>query len=119
MAQSEQAIGFLLPAWLPLRDAGCIFLIHVIAGQRGFELPGCRACIGNHRHAAVLTGVGFVDVDVDEPHIRILEGGFGGGCEIAQPCSNGDHEIRLAGRDIRAGRAGNPDSAEILRMIEG
>jgi len=83
-------------------------------GQRGFELPGGRARIGNHRDAAVLTCVRFVDVDINKADVRVLESSFGGSCEIAQPRANGDHKIRLAGRDIRAGRAGNPDGAEIL-----
>src|SRR5712691_8998654 len=58
-------------------------------------------------------------VDVDETNIRILKRGLGSGGEVAQAGTDRNHQISLAGDDVRARRAGHADGVEVLRMIEG
>ena len=58
------------------------------------------------------------DVDIDEPHVRVLECGLGGGGEIAEARADGDHQVGLARGDVGAGRPGHADGAQVLRMVE-
>ena len=67
----------------------------------------------------MLEGIDFRDVDVDEADLGILERGLGCRGEIAQARADGDDQVGLARRDVRARSAGDADRAEILRVIEG
>ena len=107
-----------LPPRLPLADRGRVLVVHAIAGERRVELLQRDARIGHQRQAAVLVGVELGDVDVDEAHVGILEGGLRGGGEIAEARADARSPGRpRAPRCSRQG-AGDADGAEILRMVE-
>src|SRR5262249_62242290 len=85
--------------------------------RRGELLEGC-ARVGDQGQAGVLEGIELGDVDVQEPDVLVLERRLGRGGEVAQACSDGDHQVGLAGGDVRAGRPGDSDRAEVHRVIE-
>src|SRR5688572_31831443 len=57
-----------------------------------------RLCISNKRQGIVFVRIKFSDIDIDKPHIRVLESGFAGGGEITVACANANNEDRKSTR---------------------
>ncbi len=80
-------------------------------GNKGF--PGVR----HDREASMLAAVETRHVDVDEPHVRVLEGRPGRRREVGVAGADTDHQIGLAGQRVRGRRARGPDRADRLRVV--
>ena len=57
------------------------------------------------------------DVQVHEPHVRVLERGPRRGGEVAVPGADPDDHVGVAGQRIGDRRAGRPDPADGLRVV--
>ncbi len=66
----------------------------------------------------MLEGVELAHVEVDEPDAGVLEGGLGRGREVRVARADADHEIGLAGHDVRPRRPRDPDGAEGGWIVE-
>ena len=64
----------------------------------------------------MLAGVEVGDVDVDEPHAALLEGGARGGGEVAPPGADPDHHVGGTGQVVGCGGAGRTDRPHLLRV---
>ena len=76
----------------------------------------CRAS-ATRLTAACLAASKRGDVEVDEPHVRVLEGGPGRGGEVAVAGADADHDVGLAGQRVGDRRAGGPDAADRARVV--
>ncbi len=56
-------------------------------------------------------------VDVDEPHVGILEGRLGSGGEVAPPGSDPDHHVGLTGEAVGGRGPGRADRAQAEWML--
>ena len=77
------------------------------------------ARVAQEGQARLLEGVELAHVQVDEAHGRILEGGLGGGGEVRVAGAHAQHQVGLAGHDVRPRRARDPDRAEGGGIVVG
>ena len=94
------------------RDRAAYSALDVVAGEKRVQLLERRARIADQRQRRVLERVEFADVDVDEPHVRVLERGLRRGGEVAQRVPIADHQVGFARDAVGGGRAGDADRAE-------
>ena len=87
--------------------------------DRLLQLFDRDARVPRERNCRVFIGVEFADVDVNEAHSRILKRSFRCSGEIAITRSDANDQVSFAGKDIRAGRAGHSNGADILRVVKG
>ena len=62
-------------------------------------------------------GVHLEQVDIDEAHIRILEGGLGGGGEIGIARADADHQVGVVRDAVGSQGAGGADGAQAGGMV--
>ena len=62
------------------------------------------ARVARERKCAVLVSIKFRDVDIDEPHGRVLERGLRRAGKIAVARANTDDQIRFSGQNVRSWR---------------
>jgi len=67
----------------------------------------------------VFIGVELGHIDVDEAHVGVLERRLGGGGEVAIARADADHQVGVAGDQVRPQRAGDADRAQVERVIVG
>src|SRR3990172_6469846 len=112
------AVHFRSPFLPQSRDARSVFVTHTETLEPFRELlegyPGVR----DQRQRAVLAGVHLRHVDVHELHAWMLEGGLGGGGEVAEPGAEGDHQVRLPRDAVGGQRPRDADAAQVLRVVE-
>src|SRR5437868_12942 len=66
----------------------------------------------------MLESINFRNVNVHETNIGVLEGGFRGRSEIAQPRADGNDQVRVTRRDVRARSSGYANGTQVLGMIK-
>ena len=117
-----EVVGLVDDAVPPLQVLGVgadIRLVDAVAGQR--QRPGApRSRPGRRRRSitpACLAASSAGDVEVDEPHARVLERRPGRRGEVAVAGADADHDVGLAGQRVRHRRAGRPDPADGLRVV--
>ena len=112
-----KAVHFLVPIAIELLDALAVSRADFPTAERLGQEFESDAGIGHDRQTRVLKGVELRNVDVDELHFRILEGGLGGGGEVAVARADPDHQVGFPGNDVGGERAGHTNRPHILRMI--
>ena len=119
MAEVVGAVNRPLPAGVQLGRPAGIRLVHVPPahdlGQRLQSGPS----LGHQRGTGLLARVEGRDVEVDEPHSRMAEGGPGGGGEVGVAGADAEHHVGLARQRVGHGRAGRADTAHGARMVPG
>ena len=84
-----------------------------VVGQRRRQRLRVQPGVADGSSGAQPVAVPGVDVDADEPHVRVREQGVRCGREVGQPRPDGDHQVGLAGDLVGRRVALEADAAEL------